>query len=333
MCNRWKNDEKKILYINWEGYQKAQQAYLVAMDTDDHGNSFDFKLLPGEDGTMPTLQACTPAVAPTPAVRPAAAAPAPAPRRERGDAGETVIHNKAGQEWTPRDPKYVKEDWRSAPRNKPSLNHGGRELKTMMQLFLFLLPPQWIEDQLKHTNPLLDESDSVHAKLTKGELLRFYGYMLALTLQDYLPLDKMWSRTSIPGTTAPPPMFGRFGMPINRFMKIKSILRFGPSDDASFDQNSWCFVETLVDAWNEHMFESVHSGWLLGMDESMFAWLGKVGLRDVRKCPHRMFVKRKPEPLGVEMKNIGDALSGMLLFMEIVRGKAEIIKPKYWSVV
>ena len=57
VCNRWKNDEKKILYINWDGYQKAQQAHLVAMDTDDHGNSFDFKLLPGADGTMPTLYA------------------------------------------------------------------------------------------------------------------------------------------------------------------------------------------------------------------------------------------------------------------------------------
>ena len=44
-----------------------------------------------------------------------------------------------------------------------------------------------------------------------------------------------------------------------------------------------------------------------------------------------MFVRRKPEPLGAEMKNIGCALSGMLLFMEIVRGRAEVVKPKYYG--
>ena len=63
----------------------------------------------------------------------------------------------------------------------------------------------------------------------------------------------------------------------------------------------------------------------------MFAWRGKVGKKDRKKCPHRMFVRRKPEPLGVEMKNIGCALSGLILFMEIVKGKAEVVKPKYYS--
>ena len=56
----------------------------------------------------------------------------------------------------------------------------------------------------------------------------------------------------------------------------------------------------------------------------------QVGKRDVRRCPHRMFVKRKPEPLGVEMKTIGDALSGLILRLEIVRGKAEVVKLKFY---
>ena len=44
-----------------------------------------------------------------------------------------------------------------------------------------------------------------------------------------------------------------------------------------------------------------------------------------------MFVKRKPEPLGAEMKNIGDALSGLMLKLEITKGKAEEVKPKYYN--
>lgn len=56
-----------------------------------------------------------------------------------------------------------------------------------------------------------------------------------------------------------------------------------------------------------------------------------MGKRDAKKCPHRMFVRRKPEPLGVEFKTIGDAQSGVLLNIEITKGKAEIVKPKFWS--
>lgn len=44
-----------------------------------------------------------------------------------------------------------------------------------------------------------------------------------------------------------------------------------------------------------------------------------------------MFVRRKPKPLGVEFKNLGDAQSGIMLNVEITWGKAEVVKPKYWS--
>ena len=117
----------------------------------------------------------------------------------------------------------------------------------MMSIFLLLIPPKWIDDILKYTNPHLDDSDLVHQKLTKSELLRFMGYMIILTLQDYLPLDKMWSKTSPKGTTAPPPCMGRFGICQNRFIKLKSVMRFGPEDDDSFNTNEWCFVDGLVD--------------------------------------------------------------------------------------
>ena len=42
-------------------------------------------------------------------------------------------------------------------------------------------------------------------------------------------------------------------------------------------------------------------------------------------------MRRKPEPLGVELKTIGDAMSGLLLIVEIVRGKAEVVKPPYYD--
>jgi len=56
---------------------------------------------------------------------------------------------------------------------------------------------------MKYTNPLLDERDAVNAKLTKGEIIRFIGYMISLSIHTGIPLEKMWSKVSVPNSTAP----------------------------------------------------------------------------------------------------------------------------------
>ena len=117
----------------------------------------------------------------------------------------------------------------------------------------------------------------------------------------------------------------------NRFDLIRARFRCGPSDDAALAENEWCFFENIVDSFNAHVPQQITAGWLLAPDESMGAWRGQVGKRDTKKCPHRMFVQRKPEPLGVVFKNIGDALSGVILAMEITKGKAEVVKPKFYN--
>ena len=61
-------------------------------------------------------------------------------------------------------------------------------------------------------------------------------------------------------------------------------------------------------------------GWLLTMDELMVAWRGKQGVLDPSNCPKISWVPRKPEPLGVEHKCTADALSGMMIFLEICEG-------------
>ena len=74
-------------------------------------------------------------------------------------------------------------------------------------------------------------------------------------------------------------------------------------------------------AFNEHMADVVNPGWLLCVDESMSAWRGKQGKRDPHKIPKFSWVPRKPEPLSAELKTVGCALSGILLGIEICKGK------------
>ena len=107
----------------------------------------------------------------------------------------------------------------------------------------------------------------------------------------------------------------------NRWKAVRSALAFGPSDDASFDRDEWCFIDPMVTAFNEQMADVVNPGWLLCVDETMSAWRGKQGKRDSKKCPKLSWVPRKPEPLGTELKTAGCALSGMIITIEICKGK------------
>ena len=319
VIDRWeKVSAKDVLYVKWEGYERNQKAPLDVMNKDTSGDSLELKLLPDGDGKIPEKEA-------------GAATPVETDDSDDDDEPPEMleIHD---QQWTvEKDCRAVRVDERTAPRTKPMLNSGGTNLDDIVKLFYFLLPPEWAQDIMKYTNPHLDEHDTLHAKLTEGEVLRFFGYMLSLSLHTGMPLDKMWSKTQDPKSTAPPPMMGRFGMSKNRFDKLRAIFSYGPSDDAAFAENDWCFCEPMVDAFNEHMHKQVNPGWLLAPDESMSAWRGKVGKKDTKKCPHRMFVQRKPEPLGVELKNIGDAESGLILFQELTKGKADVIKPKFYT--
>ncbi|KAL1519186.1 hypothetical protein AB1Y20_003446 [Prymnesium parvum] len=306
--NRWNDPStKQTLMVLWEGYTQCQRAPIDKMQKTESGTELDLELLPYEDGVYPSLQEEEATVRPH--------------RQPPEDAPTTL--DVDGQCWTRRCSTYVDKDSRSEERFKPSLNSGGNKLESIEELFNFFLPEQWLADILKYTNPKLDNRDSISAKLTEGELLRFFGYMLSLSIHKGVPLDKMWSKTSIPNSTAPPPMMGRHGMSQNRFFKIRSVFTCGPTDDASFADNEWCFVENILNSFNSSMQDKVIPGWLLAPDESMSAWRGKVGRNNFTKIPKLMFVRRKPEPLGAEFKNIGDALSGLILRMEITKGKAE----------
>ena len=249
-------------------------------------------------------------------------------------AGQAVT--VSDRKWELVQPTAISKDVREAAgyaRNKPSLNCGGKDTSRLELLFYHVLPDRWVDDILKYTNVCLSGLTKEDAKLTKGELLKFFGYMLFLALHDIHSLDKMWGQKQDPQSTAPPGNMGRFGLSITRFNLLRRTLRFGPEDDASFERDKWCTVRGLVDSFNDHMFDAFTPGWLLTVDESMIAWRGQVGQKNRHHCPHRMFVKRKPEPLGVELKDTGDALSGMLLFLEITEGSTSkgTWTPRHWA--
>ena len=88
-------------------------------------------------------------------------------------------------------------------------------------------------------------------QITVGELKRWWGYALAISIHKGVPMEKMWSDTPLPESILPPPRMGRHGMTKERFKKIRSVLAFGPHDEASLRADNWAFIRTLINMFNE----------------------------------------------------------------------------------
>jgi hypothetical protein len=84
----------------------------------------------------------------------------------------------------------------------------------------------------------------------------------------------------------------------------------------------WRDATWVVTAFNKNRKSKVAPGWLLCVDESMIAWTGN-------GCPHLSFMPRKPEPLDIEIKNLCDATSGLMLFLEIQDNKGMMARKKH----
>ena len=52
---------------------------------------------------------------------------------------------------------------------------------------------------------------------------------------------------------------------------------------------------------------------------------------EVQGCLHITFLPRKPTPLGIQLKTLVDAISGILLGVEIVEGKAVDSQKKWYA--
>ena len=117
----------------------------------------------------------------------------------------------------------------------------------------------------------------------------------------------------------PPPNFGRF-MSRDKFDRWLRYISEGPEDASNSDP--WREVRWLVKGHNKNRKATVVPSWLVVVDETIWAWTGQ-------GMPHLSFVKRKPEPLGAEVKNLCDGVSGVMLHLEIQEGKTRMAAKKY----
>lgn len=157
------------------------------------------------------------------------------------------------------------------------------------------------------------------------EIIRKKGLRLAMSLQPGHPTAWYWTTETGDCTTLKAPAFGaRFGMSRNRFFALEQHEQFC-AKPADASQDPWWRVRALVTWFNQRRAAILRAGKFVCEDESGSWWYG----RDAEKlpdwmadmaCPHVTYLKKKPHPRFIELKNLCDVLTGIMICLEIQEG-------------
>jgi hypothetical protein len=85
----------------------------------------------------------------------------------------------------------------------------------------------------------------------------------------------------------------------------------------------------LLDGFNEVRGNKIAASIKKVLDESMSSWQPRT--TKTGGLPVLTYVQRKPEPLGTEFKCVADAETGIMLFLEVQRGKEGMRQEKYYK--
>ena len=112
----------------------------------------------------------------------------------------------------------------------------------------------------------------------------------------------------------------------DKFRRWMKHLSMGPVGDDN--KGPWHEIGWLFTGFNKGMKAKFVCSWQATIDESMWKWSANAAALP-NSIPHLSVCKRKPEPLGLETKNMCCGESGVTLFMEKLEGKHRMAGKKY----
>lgn len=227
--------------------------------------------------------------------------------------------------------------WSRPPKFKWSTNKytagvDSNSPKTALHYYMLFQSPQSLDAEVACTNRnLLQRGNEPAAAtaLTVPELLRKRGIRLTMVLEPLRGggVADYWASTSIPGTFQQARCYGkRMGMSKHRFEVLESAMQC-----CELDRNDrWWPIRKLLERFNEHMKLVFVAGKWVTIDESGFWWLGKDGQWHHDGMPHVTKITRKPRSVMAELKTLCDAISGIMIAVELQEGK-EAMKTKEFA--
>ena len=239
------------------------------------------------------------------------------------------------QKWTVVEPEAVTVDERSAagheeygmklkrvlPNPEPTTLRTGYDF-----LFQWSVPPPFLTELEGFMNERLAGNTAYTRKTSKGELVRFLSYNIALSLCPNTPVANCWKEKPEEGDIFPPLNMGRHGLSKNRWGVLHVLCAtFWKVDESDLDsEDIWRYTRWPLAKFNTHRELCMDPGDALVSDEGMCAYLGKVAklpLVSPTDLPIQSFVPRKPKDTGGEVKMLCDGTTGVTLRMEHDVGK------------
>ena len=168
--------------------------------------------------------------------------------------------------------------------------------------------------------------------VTMKEFFTFIACLIAAGPAGYGG-KKLWKPPVVNGVFSHPDLNDI--MKYNRFICIKAVFPAAFACDASTVVNDgeqwspvegltpandpWAAVQGFVNDFNTNRKENVASSNRKIADESMSPLKPRSSKNG--NLPHLSYIRRKPKPLGSELKTLACALLGIMLYLEIQRGK------------
>jgi Transposase IS4 len=192
---------------------------------------------------------------------------------------------------------------------------------TPLEFFLAVFPAKQLSLMVEETSRKLAKDGQ--PKITKGELLKFFGVLCLITRFEFGDRANLWAKKSH-CKFIPAPNFGdRTGMTRDRFHSIFKCMVWSVQppqrpDGMTSEAYRWLLIEDFVANFNEHRAQYFHPGWLVCVDESMSRWYGLGGHWINTGLPMYVSIDRKPED-GMEIQNSCCGLSNIMLQIKLVK--------------
>jgi hypothetical protein len=202
--------------------------------------------------------------------------------------------------------------------NFPARFKDSRKKASPYSLFIECCPYDYLCDEIvPRTNAAARAVNPNWQDVTDGEMLRWLGYWVAMSLVSFPDRHSYWGTSDI--GPFPAPQLGRHGMSKHRFDQILEHIVY--SCEIESDPHSP--IRGCLDAWNANMQDIFEPSSTVCLDESMSMWSTK------STCPGWQYVDRKPTSTGMEYHTISCAQSKILFHLELVEVQQQQAHKEY----
>ncbi|KAL9183975.1 hypothetical protein ACHAXT_002061 [Thalassiosira profunda] len=210
---------------------------------------------------------------------------------------------------------------------------GARDFESMTRLdaFLLMFPPAQLDLLQKLTEEKL-RAKNPDDRLTKQELIKFFGICLLITRTNYSgDRHGLWDGGNVHSKYLPQYDFNKTGMGRNRFDAIWYALTWSrqPSEKPqgmSSKRYRWMLLDDHIRNYNEHRAKTFSPGGELVIDETIVRWYGLGGAYYVNiGLPQYVEMERKPDN-GMELQDVVCVASKVMLQLKV---GTEIFRERY----